>query len=237
VASHAREWDDTLKLDWQHLSAVKIDYFPHEPALHNVTNNQLAIVRTAVRNALLQGYRRIGFVMHRGWDFSVDRMWSSGYLCERQDIPEEDHLPAFLFPEPEPVEEWINERESVVPTVASFSRWLQLHKPEVIISKSSFVLPVLEEMGMKIPRDIAFIDLFLEKRDGRMAGVWQNHETVGSLSVQLLAGQLTQNVFGIPEIPTTTYVDGTWVPGDTLPKADLRSTIVVQMGEAVAVEG
>lgn len=235
VASHARECGDTLRLDWPHLSAVKIDYFPHQPALHNVTNNQCNIVRLAMRHALELGYKRIGLIMHRGWDHSVDRLWTAGYLCERQDIPEENQIPALLFPEPEPVEEWINERENVAVAPTTLSRWMRKWKPEVIISKGSFVLPLLADMGIEIPRDLGFIDLFLDNRAGDTAGVWQNHEAVGSLAVQILAGQLTQNVFGVPEIPTTTYVDGTWLPGATLPGKDRNALTVVQMAESVSV--
>src|SRR5262245_692446 len=70
IASHMREVDVALHLDWSHFSAVKIDYFPHQPELHNVTNNQCNIVRLAMQRVVAMGYRRIGFVMHRGWDHS-----------------------------------------------------------------------------------------------------------------------------------------------------------------------
>jgi LacI family transcriptional regulator len=50
-----------------------------------------------------------------------------------------------------------------------------------------------------------------------MAGVRQNHTTVGALAVEILAGQLQHNKYGVPEIPTTTYVEGTWHDGVTCP--------------------
>lgn len=218
VSSHVRECDESLALDWDQLSAVKIDYLPHQPALHNVTNNQFAVVRLAVRQALAHGYRRIGFVMHRGWDHSVDQMWTAGYLSGQSEAPHEDRIPAFLFPDLEPVSEWINERGNVAPDPQPFASWFRKYRPEVIISKASFVLPLLEKMNLRTPKDIKFVDLFLNDRSGETAGVWQNHQTVGALAIQILAGQLTQNKCGIPQIPTTTYVDGTWVPGKTMPR-------------------
>jgi LacI family transcriptional regulator len=72
-------------------------------------------------------------------------------------------------------------------------------------------------MGVRIPRDVAFVDVFLEKPDGTTAGVRQNHETVGGVAVEILAGQLQHNKFGVPEIPTTTYVEGTWFDGQSCP--------------------
>ena len=72
IASHGREMGDALEFEWQNFSAVKIDYYPHRPVLHNVTNNQCDIIRVAMQKVKAAGYRRIGFVMHRGWDHAVD---------------------------------------------------------------------------------------------------------------------------------------------------------------------
>lgn len=218
VASHGREMGDALRLDWPRFSAIKIDYFPHEPLLHNVTNHQCDIVRLAVRRVVAAGYRRPGLVMHRGWDHAVDHHWTAGYLCEQQPLDERDRLPAHIFPAAHPVERWFNEHGGAVePDAAEFRLWLERHRPDVIISKADFVLPLLKKMGLRVPRDIAFVDLFLDATDGAVAGVRQNHETVGALAVELLAGQLQLNKYGLPEIPTTTFVEGTWFDGTSCP--------------------
>jgi LacI family transcriptional regulator len=218
IASHGREMGDVLEFDWPNFSAVKIDYFPHRPALHNVTNNQCDIARLAMQRVMAAGYRRIGFVMHRGWDHTVDHLWTAGYLCEQQPLKPRERIPAHLFPAAEPVERWLNEATSdVVVETAAFAEWFNKHRPEVIISKSSFVVPALREMKLHVPRDVALVDVFLDKTDGAMAGVRQNHSTVGGLAVEILAGQLQHNKFGVPAIPTTTYVEGTWHDGATCP--------------------
>src|SRR5690606_28938960 len=67
IASHRYEVDTELRFDWDRFSAVKIDFFPHEPTLHNVTNDQRAIVRLAMRRVIAAGYRRIGFVFPGVW--------------------------------------------------------------------------------------------------------------------------------------------------------------------------
>ena len=171
-----------------------------------------------MQKVIAAGYRRIGFVMHRGWDHAVDHLWTAGYLCEQQALTARERIPAHLFPEPEPVERWLNESKSeVFPEPAAFKAWFEKYRPEVVISKASFVLPLLKEMGLRVPRDVAFVDVFLEKNDGAVAGVQQNHTTVGALAVEILAGQLQHNKYGVPEIPTTTYVEGTWHDGATCP--------------------
>ena len=218
IASHGREMGDALQFDWQNFCGVKIDYFPHQPVLYNVTNNQCDIIRLAMQKVLSLGYRRIGFAMHRGWDHTVDHLWTAGFLCEQQHFPEAERLQAHIFPEPEPIDVWFNESDAPVAVEsAAFRRWYKKFSPDVIISKGSFVLPELKAMGLKVPRDVAFVDVFLENPDGSTAGVRQNHETVGAVAVELLAAQLQHNKFGIPEIPTTTFVEGTWFGGLSCP--------------------
>lgn len=218
IASHGREMGDVLDFKWENFSAVKIDYFPHKPALHNVTNNQCDIIRLAMQKVMEAGYRRIGFVMHRGWDHGVDHLWTAGYLCEQQKLGAAEQIPAHLFPEPEPIERWLNESGSeLLPDAKTFQAWFKKHRPEVIISKASFVLPLLKQLGLSVPRDVAFVDVFLEDFSGKVAGVKQNHTTVGALAVEILAGQLQHHKYGVPEIPTTTFVEGTWFDGATCP--------------------
>jgi LacI family transcriptional regulator len=218
IASHGREMGDALQFEWENFSAVKIDYFPHQPVLHNVTNNQCDIIRLAMQKVLASGYERIGLVMHRGWDHAVDHLWTAGYLCEQQHLAPSKRVPAHIFPGPYPVEAWFNESDApVVADFEPFSKWLRRYRPEVIISKGSFVLPLLKRLGLRIPGDVAFVDVFLEEPDGATAGVRQNHKTVGTVAVEILAGQLQHNKFGVPEIPTTTFVEGTWFDGMTCP--------------------
>jgi len=227
IASHVRDLDEELQFDWEHLSGVKIDYFPHQPELHNVTNNQSSIVRLAVRKILQAGYRKIGFVMHRGWDHAVDHLWTGGFLCEQQYVPSHERIPAHIFPGPVPIERWFNESKAdVAPEPEAFDAWFYRYKPDVIVSKSAFVLPHLQRLGLRIPEDIAFVDTFLEDFSGEIAGVRQNHHAVGELAVEILAGQLQHNKFGVPKIPTTTYVEGTWFDGASCPK---RSAVRVEL--------
>jgi LacI family transcriptional regulator len=200
LASHVREIDASLQFDWANFSSVKIDYFPHRPELHNVTNDQLQIIRLTMQKVRQAGYRRVGLVMDEGWDITVDNLWQAGYTWEQQFFAARDRIPPYLLPNKTP-----------------FPEWLKKHKPEVIISKAEFVRPFFQALKLSVPRDIAFVDIFLEDPTGRTAGVRQNHQTVGALAMEILAGQLQQNKYGIPEIPTTTRVEGTWFDGASCP--------------------
>ena len=216
VASHLPASDVPLALDWHQFSGVRIDYYPHEPALHTVTNDHRNVMQLTVRHAMAAGYRRIGFVLPRWWDDFSDRAWSAGFLGEQQMLDPADRIPILFFPggDDSNAAAWA-EREFVVPS-RPFAEWMRRHRPEVLVSRSHFVFPRLEELGLSVPRDIAFVEIFLEP-DGRTAGVRHNCARVGELAVEILAGKLTQNALGVPAFPTTTLVEGTWFDGKSLP--------------------
>ena len=223
VASHRREVDVPLKFDWSRFSAVKIDVLPHEPELHHVTNDQRAIVQLAVRRVISAGYKRIGFVMHAAWDESLDLAWSAGFLAEQQKLAPADRIPIFRFPEPLPNLDSQEPPDFYVAPRGKFEAWFKQHRPEVLVSKRSFVQPRLNDMGISIPGDLAFVDIFLEAFDGTTAGVRQNNGTVGEQAVEILVGQLHQHKFGLPAFPTATLVEGTWFDGESLPSRALAS--------------
>jgi LacI family transcriptional regulator len=104
-----------------------------------------------------------------------------------------------------------------------FRQWFEKHRPQVVISKRSFVQHEFDEMGLRIPEDVSFVDVFLEDQSGAVAGVRQNHAEVGAQAVEILSGQLQHNKFGVPEIPMTTYVEGTWFDGLTCPSLNADS--------------
>lgn len=219
LASHQLAADSADQMDWDRFSGVKIDYFPHRPLLHKVTNDQCSIIRLAMKQVVSAGYRRIGFVMHRGWDHTVDELWTAGFLCEQAKLPRRDRVPILLFPEAEPVSAWKADfKREVVVSPRLLQEWYQRYRPDVIISKAEFVQSRLAEMKLRVPQDVSFVDVFLDKLDGSVAGVRQNHARVGALAVEILAGQLHHNKVGVPELATTTIVEGAWYDGRSCPR-------------------
>lgn len=93
IASHRRGSDVDLHFDWSSFSAVKIEYFPHQPELHQVNNDRCAIMRLAMQRAGDHGYRRIGAVMPRGWDHAVDHLWEASLLISQAFHPPEERIP------------------------------------------------------------------------------------------------------------------------------------------------
>ncbi len=215
LASQRFDRDERLDLDWSRLSAVKIDYYPHEPQLHIVTNDQRSIVRRAVRQVFAAGYRRPGLVVHRDWDHGVDGGLTSGYGEAVQAQPAGALLPVLFIEktEPPPDEKWGGR----VP-LTDLRRWLDDCRPDAVLGFGPALLPQLEQLEVKVPRAVGFADIFLSDTDGKVAGMRHNCEQVGELAIDLLAGQLQLNKTGLPPFPTSTLVEGTWFDGATLPR-------------------
>lgn len=216
IASHRYEANAPLAFDWTKFCGVKIEAFPQEPALHHVSNDRHSAIRIAVRQVKAAGYRRIGFAMHPLWDLNADLAWSAGFLAEQQLIASEDRVPMFMFPEPTGFSATESHSESSVRE--SFQTWLTRYQPDCLISTSAFVKTHLDALGISIPRDLAFADILLPQSDGRVAGVRQNSRRVGEVAIEILASQLQQHAFGVPELPNATLIESTWCDGDSLPK-------------------
>ncbi len=216
VASHLPESDVPLRLDWSRFSAVRIDYYPHDPELHTVTNDHRAIAQAAVRRTIAAGYRRIGFVMPSWWDEFSDRTWSAGFLAEQRVLAPRERIPLLEAEDRRTARGTQPAGHRALVSRKAFEAWYRRYRPEVLISKEQFVQPRLAEMGLSVPKDVAFVEIFLDP-DDRTAGVRHNCERVGELAVEILVGQMQQHSYGIPLFPTTTLVEGTWFDGASLP--------------------
>ncbi len=101
--------------------------------------------------------------------------------------------------------------------------WLERHRPDAILALGSSVCQQLGQLGFSVPNDVAFVDLSLEVDDRRWAGVRPNSERAGEIAVEMLIGLMQQNLCGVPDVPTTTLVEGAWVEGESLPALRLQS--------------
>jgi len=214
-ASHSGRVSRPLEFDWERISAVEIDFLPTQPDLHRVSNDQRTIVQTAVRRVAALGYRRIGLVLPKWWDDGAQLAWSAGYLAEQQSLPAQDQVPILRYP-------WEGTDDSLAGGAVPRDRlekWLHTARPQVVLGHSPFVLPQLEACGMRVPADVAFVDLHLADSETNLAGVRHNSRRVGELAVEILSGQLQHNVYGLPAFPTVTLVEGTWSDGRSLPPA------------------
>ena len=190
-----------LDLQWEHFSAVTLGYSVTKPLLHRAVNHQFRSMRLAMRELRKLGYKRLGLALPSSLNERVDRQWVASFLVEQLDL---DHsVPLFVPDDPQ----WNFE---------NFRKWFQAHKPDAVIGHEEAVYDWLKRLGAHVPDDIGFAHLNCADQDGQFAGIYQNGPTVGSAAVDFLIGMIQRNERGVPALPHSLLIEGTWVPGKTV---------------------
>jgi LacI family transcriptional regulator len=195
-----------LRLDWARFSCVAIGLSLAYPNLHRVSPHQFRSMRLVMRQLRHRGYLRIGMAVPIAWNERVNRQWVGSFLAEQILQPQSEQVPLLLSPAKSLVRE-------------EFLAWYQEHKPDVIISNQVEPLDWLKALGMKTPADFGFVHLESTEPGTLISGIYQNGQVIGQTALDVLIGLLNQNRKGIPEIPTMTLVDSSWVEGTTLRSA------------------
>jgi len=212
LAAHRRAHEDLPGIDWSHFSVVQLGGCALLPSITRVTEDHLERVRLAVRQLQRAGLNRIGFVLCREWDLHVGQAWSMAYFAQHSFISSRDRVPIF------PVGETAPHNSTRLDGALALKDWYLEHRPEAILGLGPALVQRLEQAGVSVPEDTAYVDLDLLKPGGQIAGVEGNCERVGELGVELLGAQLARNDFGPPAIPTQTSVGGAWHAGDSFPQ-------------------
>lgn len=210
--------EDLSDLDWSRLAAVRLGGCAQVPALNRITVDPAAVVRLALQHVLYAGYRRVGLVLPHHWDKLTDQAWSAAFHAEQYRCHLKDVLPVLRLQGP-------LAEDSSAPfsphdaanDAALLLRWSRQYRPEVVLGTSPAILDHLRRSGFQVPGDFAYADLALAGPDTDIAGVWTDATKAGELAVEMLAGQLQQNLCGLPTVPTVTSLGGAWCDGSTLP--------------------
>ena len=194
-----------LRLDWSKFASVTFTYTLARPILHRVVNHQFRSMRSAIRHLKKLGYRRMGLAMPASLDRRVDNLWLGSFLVEQDGFKPKDRVPLCLLND----KEW-NETQ--------FSHWFKKHQPDVVISQQPKVIEWLKALGKRVPEDVGFVHMNCPDMSTKYAGIYQNGPLIGRAAVDFLVGMLQRNDRGIPTVPHTILIDGTWIDGATVRK-------------------
>ncbi len=211
LASHRAGSDALAEFDWSRVSVVKVGCFPETPALHRVMSDQHGVIQLAMRKTIALGYERIGVVMPKMWDDAVDQALSTALAVEQNRLAPQHRLPIFYCEAPG-ADGRAQERD-----VARLQTWLRRHRPQVLLSSHILLGERLAELGIAVPRDAGFVDIFSTHADPKIASVRRHSDRVGEVAAEMLARLMQQNTFGPAEVPTVTAVEGLWCDGESLP--------------------
>jgi LacI family transcriptional regulator len=192
-----------LHLDWDKFSAVTFGYSLDRPQLHRAANHQFRSMRRVMIELRRLGYKRLGLTLPASLNERVDRQWVASFLVEQLRYPPDDFVPILVVDDGE----WTFDR---------FRQWCKENKPDVIISHEEIVLDWLRSLKVRVPDDIGFVHLNCYDESGRFAGIYQNGAAIGVAATDMVIAMINRNERGIPELPRSLLIEGTWVEGQTV---------------------
>jgi DNA-binding LacI/PurR family transcriptional regulator len=193
-----------LDFDWSEFSAVCFGFTLSWPRLHLITNAQYSSSRLAVRMLRTRGYHRLGFVTTRETDERTDQNFRAGFLSEQHDFLPENRIPPLVL-----------EDTTIATECVEFAAWYRRHKPDVVLHHYDTVTEFFRRLKIT-PKKCGSASLSLTKRDGSLAGVYQNDPLIGRKAVDFLVDMLHRNERGIPPHRFQFFVESEWVEGRSI---------------------
>ena len=193
-----------LQAVWAAIPSVVTGVRTRDPALSFSCVDHHDLVIQAFERALALGYQRPALVVDEVIDRLVEGRFSGAMLTAQQGLPAAQRVPAFLQ-----IEEARTDHQL-------FPRWLDRHKPDVLLSLYNIVFPWLQDHGRRVPRDIGVIQLEWRESHAEISGMNQHNDAVGEAAVDMVVGQVHRNETGIPDFPRATLIGASWVDGTSV---------------------
>ncbi|HVU32226.1 MAG TPA: LacI family DNA-binding transcriptional regulator [Opitutaceae bacterium] len=192
-----------MKLDFpfERFSAVTFGYTLTDPQLHLTALHIYRSMETAFRRLIALGYRRPGLAIASESDRRADRNWSAAFWSEQRELPERNRLPLLLG---QPLDR------------ATFLAWYRRHEPDVVLAIWPEVCDWLREAGIAVPAKAGFALLTVPDGGAVYSGIWENPNLIGAKAVEFLIDLMHRSERGVPEVPLSMLVAGTWVDGRTV---------------------
>jgi DNA-binding LacI/PurR family transcriptional regulator len=192
-----------MRLEWEKFSAVALGYSLAWPRLHCAVNHQFRSMRMALRRLRKMGYTRVGLALRSSIDERVEHHYTGGFLADQQRLSLRERVPLHVVQD----RMW-SER--------AFGSWFTKHRPHVVVTHHEEVLDWLARLKADVPNEVGVVHLNCPDSSGRIAGVYQNGPEVGAAAADFLVAMIQRNEAGIPDLPHTILVEGTWIEGKTL---------------------
>lgn len=190
-----------LALPLEKLCAVTFGYTLAEPSLHLVALHQFRAMEIAFRRLRALGYCRPGLALAEESDLRADRNWSASFWSEQRALPSRDRVPMLL---PRRLD------------AAALTRWYRRHRPDVILSIWEEVPQWLAEAGVRVPEEAGFAMLSVREGERSLGGIGENPRLIGARATERVIEMIHRAEYGVPDVPVSTLVDGTWQDGPTL---------------------
>jgi DNA-binding LacI/PurR family transcriptional regulator len=198
-----------IDLEWDHFAGSTIGYTLAHPVLNRVQIDHYHGALWLFRYLRNLGYRRIGLALPARVELRHHSIFKAVFAMYREELPPAErvrnHLP----------DEW-SERAFLV--------WYRREKPDAIVSINLDVLDWLGRDGVSVPADVGVATVYHGATRGTLSGLTLNIAASAAGAVDLVAGHLYRNEYGLPELPKTIILPPMWQQGTTL-RAPASATV------------
>jgi len=192
--------DDLGDFNWEGFAAITLGYRLSRPGIHRVSSDQMEAMSMAIRHMANHGYKKIVFAYHKGRDQHSRRRWSITLMGSNR-----------LYPTIEETIPYAGEPDD------DFAAFFKKCGADGLICMGSDYPDRLKAAGLQLPRDYGCLLLSADSGPRHFAGVDQQPALLGRLAAQQIAGMLSRNELGLPDVPFTLQVSPKWHPGHTCP--------------------
>lgn len=95
-------------------------------------------------------------------------------------------------------------------------RWIRTFQPEVIICEHMDMIEWVQNLGYRVPEDIAIVHGNVNAEVGHWAGIRRAEEDVARAAVTQLVNSINLGNTGLPRYPVIQRLAGEWVEGETV---------------------
>lgn len=190
---------------WNEFPAVVTGVRTRDPALPYACSDHHALALEAFEKAIHLGYRRPALVLDGVIDVLLEGRLTAGFLTGQSRVISSAQRT-------QPFYEVATARNDL----AVFSRWIGKNQPDVIFTLDHEVRRWLQDLGLKVPRDIGLIHYEWRSEHGEWAGMDPRNDLVGEAAMDMLISMVHHNERGVPQNPRATMIGSRWVDGSTV---------------------
>jgi LacI family transcriptional regulator len=190
---------------WKAFPCVVTGVRTEQPQLPFACADHHAISHMALTTALKSGRRRPALVLDRQMDELVQGRFSAGFLIAQKSMPPAARIPPFYH----------EDNQHAPPT--AFVRWFDRNRPDAILTLYHVVEDWLRAMHVRVPRDVALIQLEWRPHRPTWAGVNQHNDRTGAAAVDLLGQMIHAGETALLTHPRAIVIEPSWQRGLTMP--------------------
>ncbi len=190
-------------LNWSRYAAVAMGFSMVDPPLHRVATNVMHGFDLVLSKLFRLGYRRLCVATSASYDERTNHGVSFPVCYARQHLQPGRSLEFLVYEE---------SGRNAIPLIA---RWLERHRPQVAVG--TWVIDAIQELGWRIPEDIAVVTFDKSPEYPDHAGLDQRYEVSGMVAADVLITEITHNRRGIPTEPVEHLIQGRWLDGPSAP--------------------